>query len=88
MKHVSLKESLFNIVAASVLMCNCGTRPSELQLSQDLGIGTAVPHLTTAANGLPALLYVQSNDTTHRLNYRKWEAGSWGAAQALSLIHI
>ena len=51
---------------------------------QDIGVATAVPHLTTVANGLPALLYVLSNDTTHRLMYRSWEAGSWGTARAIA----
>jgi hypothetical protein len=84
MKRVSLKENLLNVVVAAALMCSCGTRPSELQLVQDLGDRTAVPHLTTTANGSPAVLYVQSNDTTHRLMQRSWEGDSWGEAQTIA----
>ena len=84
MKRVSLKVSLFNVVAATALMCSCGNRPSELQHMQDLGVGTAVPHLTTSVDGSPTLLCVHSNDTTHRLMYRLWNAGSWGAARTIA----
>ncbi|MGB2384783.1 MAG: hypothetical protein ACPH8E_04735 [Flavobacteriales bacterium] len=84
MKRVSLKVNLFNVFAATVLMCSCGPRPSELQLVQDLGVGTAVPHLTTTADGSPTLLCVQSSDTTHRLTHRLWEAGSWGEARTIA----
>ena len=84
MKRVSLKVSLFNVVAATALMCSCGNRPSELQHMQDLGVGTAVPHLTTSVNGSPTLLYVRSNDTTHRLMQRSWEAGSWDEALTIA----
>jgi hypothetical protein len=84
MKRVSLKVNLFNVVAATALICSCSSNPNELHLMQDLGVGTAVPHLTIAPNGSPTLLYAQSNDTTHRLMYRSWESDSWGAAQAIA----
>lgn len=79
-----MKLSLFNLGAATALICSCGSNPSDLQFMQAPDAGTAVPLLTKVADGTPALLFVQSNDTTHQLMYRSWEAGSWGAARAIA----
>lgn len=79
-----MKVNLFKIGVSAAWICSCGSAPPELQLMQALDVGTAVPHLTTAADGSPTLLYVQSTDTTHQLVHRSWDVGSWGAAQTIA----
>ena len=79
MKAVSWKVSWFNcgIAFIALLIAGCTEDDTPLHSVQSLPSQTHVPQLLADAEGLPALLYVQSMDSTPTLQWARWQDGEW-----------